>query len=355
MIGQDRGYIENRYLDYWNKTNHDRPLISVYSNRRGATFSSMPTPRNTEDIWFDIDFIIARARHIFNTTFYGGEAFPLIYPNLGPDILGAICGCGLQFGTDTSWAVHNVSDWRSLPKLEFSLDNEWFVKLQKITMALLEDAGDDYIVGVTDLHPGTDGLVSLRGPEKLCIDLFDEPEEIKSRIDEMFAVYKTVLVEQNKLIRTVQKPSTNWMGILHPEKEWYVTSSDFSALISREQFDEFVVPGLCNELDFLPASIYHLDGAGALHHLDRLLSLNKLDGIQWVQGAGAPPAREWIHVYKQIQEAGKLIAAHCEPEDIRPLCESLRPEGVHLTCYAQNETQAAELTELALTVCNKKR
>lgn len=130
---------------------------------------------------------------------------------------------------------------------------------------------------------------------------------------------------------------------------------DFSCFISKENFEDYVIPGLEVELDKLQASIYHLDGPGALRHLDRLLELEKLNGIQWVQGAGAPPAREWIQVYKKIQKAGKCIQAECEPEDIEPLCRELAPEGVHLICYAKTEQEAKDLIALAEKTCKMEK
>jgi len=202
---------------------------------------------------------------------------------------------------------------------------------------------------------GTDGLVSLRGPENLCMDIFDNPEHINPRIKEVNAIHFKVLDEINDIISKKQEGSTNWMSIWHPKKNWYVTSSDFSCFISKENFEEHVIPGLEEELDKLPASIYHLDGPGALHHMDRLLELKKLNGIQWVQGAGAPPAREWIQIYKKIQKAGKCIQAHCEPEDIEPLCKELEPEGVHLVCYAKTEQEAKDLIALAEKTCKAKK
>lgn len=59
-------------------------------------------------------------------------------------------------------------------------------------------------------------------------------------------------------------------------------------MISTQMYEELVVGELLEELDFLDASIYHLDGPDALKHLDRLLAIDKLKGIQWVYGAGQP-------------------------------------------------------------------
>lgn len=77
--------------------------------------------------------------------------------------------------------------------------------------------------------------------------------------------------------------------------------------------------------------MYHLDGpAAARQHLARILQFEKLDGVQWVYGAGQPSARHWLPLLRQIQAAGKRIQVHCEVEDVVPVCEALRPEGVHL-------------------------
>jgi 5-methyltetrahydrofolate--homocysteine methyltransferase len=65
-------------------------------------------------------------------------------------------------------------------------------------------------------------------------------------------------------------------------------SSDFSYLIGPAMFDEFVKPGLADSCRRLPHSFYHLDGPGQLAHLDSLLAIAELDGIQWVPGAGQP-------------------------------------------------------------------
>ena len=56
-------------------------------------------------------------------------------------------------------------------------------------------------------------------------------------------------------------------------------------------------------------SIYHLDGPGQIPHLDILLEIPELDGIQWVPGAGNPGtgSAEWFPMYRRIQEKGKLL------------------------------------------------
>ena len=101
-------------------------------------------------------------------------------------------------------------------------------------------------------------------------------------------------------------------------------------MISPIAYKEFVEAELLAELEWLDASIFHLDGPGALTHLDALLEIPSLNGIQWCYGAGQPTAAYWIPVLKKIQNAGKLIYINAAPVDLDVLLEELKPEGLLL-------------------------
>jgi hypothetical protein len=56
-------------------------------------------------------------------------------------------------------------------------------------------------------------------------------------------------------------------------------------------FERFVLPDLetcCAAIDY---ALYHMDGKGQLVHVDSILLLTDLRGIQWVPGYGKPPAK----------------------------------------------------------------
>lgn len=333
---------QQKHLEYWAGENHDRPLLSVTAPRAGYVRKPVKAPENLADRWMDTEYVIKNSRENFAATFFGGEAFPILWPNLGPDIFGAFLGCDLEFGEDTSWSRHFLEDWDKVEAFKFDPQNKWWKKIKEMTEAIVQDSMGDYIVGITDLHPGMDGLVSLRGPEEICMDLYDNPEPLKKATFELFDVLKTVTDELYEITTRNQKGSTNWMGVWHPGK-WYVTSTDFICMISKEMFSEFVLPELIKELEYLDASIFHLDGPGALKHLDALLELPRLNGIQWVYGAGQPTACHWIPVLKKIQDAGKLIHVQIIPEDLDALLENLKPEGVMYSVGCRSEEDAKEL------------
>lgn len=347
LYKSDWDNARNKFLEFWNKENHDRPIISVTAPRDGYVPKPVKAPEKLADRWMDIEYILGSSRERFAATYFGGEAFPSLNPNLGPDIFGAILGCDLEFGEDTSWAKHFVHDWGKVGEFKLDSQNIWWKKIKEITEAAVEDAKNgDYMVGITDLHPGIDGLVSLRGPENVCLDLIDCPDGIKKANSELFEVYKQVLDELFLMTTRYQQGSTHWMGIWHPGK-WYNVSCDFICMISGQMFSEFVQPELSKELELVDASLYHLDGPGALKHLDALLEMPDLNGIQWVYGAGQPSASHWIPVLKKIQDAGKLIQVTIEPEELDILMQYLKPEGVMYVTSCSSEKDARDLLEKA--------
>ncbi len=344
---------QKRYLEFWNRENHDRPLISITAPKDGHKASRIKKPERLEDIWTDMEYVIKSTREKFASTFFGGESYPELYPNLGPDILGATLGCELEFGEDTSWAHPVIHEWKDAPQLKFDPENKWWKKIRSMTEEAVKDAGGDYLVGITDLHPGADGVVSLRGPERTCLDLFDHPDEVKKAVFDILDVFKEQVSSLYEITSKNQEGSTNWMGIWHPGK-WYVTSCDFICMISTEMFSEFVLPELLQEIEWLDATIFHLDGPGALKHLDALLEIPGLDGIQWVYGAGQPTASHWIPVLKKIQKAGKLIQVYIEPNDLDALLENLEPEGVMYVASVKTEQDAKDILKKAETAYRKK-
>lgn len=346
--------IQQKYIEYWNCENHDRPLISITVPKSGYVPEKVKAPENIRDRWLDTDYIINTFRADIASTFFAGEAYPLLNPNLGPDIFGAMLGCELEFGEDTSWSDHIIHDWNNIKNFAIDTRNKWYQKIIKMTEEIANDAKEDYFVGITDLHPGADGLVALRGPENLCMDLYDHPGEVKKYAMQLFNIFKKITDELYSVTTRNLKGSSNWMGIWHPGK-WYVTSSDFICMISNDMFDEFILPELLAELDYLDASVFHLDGPQALKHLDTLLKIPKLKGIQWVYGAGQPTASHWIPVLKKIQAAGKLIHVNIVPEDLDILLAELSPEGVMYSVRVGSEEEATDILKRTVKSYRKKQ
>src|SRR5262249_43176348 len=71
----------------------------------------------------------------------------------------------------------------------------------------------------------------------------------------------------------------------------------------------------------------HLDGKGQIPHLDFLLSIDRLRGIQWIPGDGQPAPQEWLPLLKRIRDGGKLCQVFVTPEGARTVVKNLGGRG----------------------------
>ena len=339
--------VKQRYAAYWALENHDRPLLDIKAPlARTQDMKPRVTHASQKERWFDEAFIIDAVNRQFENTFFGAESLPIYSPNLGPDVFAAFYGVDLAFAHDTSWSQYHQIDFDVYAGLVLDQANAYYQKMLAMTRAAAADGRGKYLVGVTDLHAGADALVSLLGPEQLCFDAVERPDAVRRAVMELFDGFKTVFEALYQITTQHQQGSVNWTGIWHPGR-WYVTSCDFAALISNDMFHALILDELLAELDFLDASIFHLDGPDALRHLDTLLSIDKLKGIQWVYGAGKPTARHWLDVLQRIQAAGKMIQVHIVPDDLDSLLEHLKPEGVLYVLSASSREEAEALIQKA--------
>jgi len=322
----------------------DRPVVQVYAPKPASEQRPLPVKEHAtlEDRWTDVEYVVERADAEIHNTYYAGEAVPLFFPNLGPELLGNMLGCGIEFGQTTTWSVPLIRTWDE-PWRDLKLDpeNRWLKLLLRMTRLGLEVGRGRWITGLTDFHPGADLLAALRDPQNLCTDLLEYPDHVKELMDVLDPVFYIVYEAQYDLMRQAGQGTTTWLPAYSPGR-YYPTSNDFSCMISTQAFDEFFLDELAREWAWLDHSLYHLDGPGAIRHLDSLLAARDLHGIQWVPGANSGPAGQWINLLKRIQGAGKCIHYAIGAEELDVLMENLRPEGVmfHIQTSCPEEADA---------------
>lgn len=321
--------VEKRYEAFWHQEIIDRAPVCI--TLPAEQIRPVPTKSyaNEKDRWLDIEFRAEQMDAQLRNRQYLADALPIAWPNLGPEIFSAWCGCGYEFGEHTTWSTPCIEDWATdADKAVFNPNHPLFQKTVEFTKLLLDYGLGHYIVGLTDLHPGGDHLAALRDPQNLAIDLMDNPEAVKAKLAQVSDEYYTVYNHFYNILREKDMPITSWTPLIHNGK-YYIPSNDFSCMISNDMFCEFFLQGIIDECRFYDRSIYHLDGPGALRHLDTLLDIKELDAVQWVCGAGNEGYRRWVHVYQKIQSKKKSLQLVGITLDELPLVfETLRPEGV---------------------------
>jgi hypothetical protein len=110
-------------------------------------------------------------------------------------------------------------------------------------------------------------------------------------------------------------------------------------------------------------SIYHLDGPDACRHLPRLLELDRLDCIQWIQGEGNPYPSKWLDTLQRIADAGKLMQFCYFPghagdadvfEEIEILCSAFNPSRLFFWIVTDSIEKADAVVAHARKVSRRK-
>jgi len=307
-----------------------------------------PTPpEDMEAYWTDPAQVIPREERRLAATYWAGEAAPVMYPiSTGlVTIQAAYFGAPVHFlDTRTAWVEPIIEKWEEAPPLEFDPDNAWWRKSVALLRAGAERAPGRYLLGLPDLNGPGEILARLRGTERLGLDVLDNPERIKDAVHKITIAWLRHYEACVGLMHQRIPGSITWMGI------WSLTPAvdlqcDFSCMISPEAFDELFLPDIRWQTELVGRTIYHLDGPGAVRHLDSLLALPELTGVQWIPGAGAPPMLEWTDVCRHVLEAGKLLYITCEADEVEPLLRELPHPGLLLETRCAGRPQADRLLD----------
>ena len=134
-------------------------------------------------------------------------------------------------------------------------------------------------------------------------------------------------------------------------------------MISPQMFNEFCFQDILSCCDYVDYSLYHLDGPDAVKHLPKILSVESLTAVQWIQGAGKPFPSKWLDLLKSIQRAGKSVqvvyrGTHGGEADlfheIEALCNHLDPTKLFIIATVDSINKAQNIVEYAKTVSGKK-
>jgi hypothetical protein len=323
--------VQQRFEAWWRCEIIDRPLASLnIKDDRTVNWPPQKKYATLRDRWFDLEqnVLAVKAGNEAGGTSFTDDNFPMYYPNLGPEACATVFGCELEFGEGTSWSKPNCLNIREVLKLKPNLDTPYWNAYRKATDLSLELGKGKWITGLPDLHTSGDLLASLRDPQNLAMDMMDDPDGVRLACEHVTNFYQLMYDDLYKRIAAAGQPTTTWTNCLH-QGRYYVSNCDFICMISPKQFQEAILPSIVRENEFLERNIFHLDGPGALRHLDALLESGKVDGIQWVYGAGQGSCSDWPQVYKKVQAAGKCVQILARDlNECVAMTQILKPQGV---------------------------
>ncbi len=260
---------------------------------------------------------------------YRDASYPRTWMNFGAGVLIAMIGGEGICGEDTVWFEPGKFTGCDISEISVKLDRDskWFPRVAEFFVAASKQLGGEVHIGQTDLGGALDVLSGLRPGELLMFDMYDHPDEVKRLIWEIHTAWFEAFDYFNSLLPESNHGYSAWAGLLS-KKTHYMLQCDFAYMISPDQFKEFVLPELSVCCKRLPRPFYHLDGKGQLPHLDHLLSIPELSGIQWIPGAGVPDSSHWPEVYRKIAGAGLLMQVFADKVEVieKVLTQTGRPE-----------------------------
>lgn len=343
---------------FWRHELDDGPLlwVAVPGARPGLPAPSLPT--DERNLWTDVDYVLHSTESLLSSTHYAGDALPVFCPWLGPDQFAAWLGADLDLKPrdNTSWAHPFVEDWDQYPEWRIDPANRWWRIYLEMLRRAVEYGRDKWITGYPDLHTGIDALSALRGPENLCIDLMACPDKVKAAMRQMTRLWKEIVDLVGDVVLPGGQGTSNWTMGWSESRFVCVGQNDFSCMISPAMFVEFCLEDTVECAAHVDRTIYHLDGPGALRHLPMLLDIEKIDCVQWIQGAGNPPPSQWLDVLRSIQRAGKTVQLFYGPghgddcdhlREIEVLCSELNASRLFIWMILDSVEQAQAVVQRA--------
>ena len=339
---EDWEMSRRRLVAFWDREIVDRCCVSVIVTDQRYQEAPMGETQEERRKWYmDPAMVYERCRNKFDRTFFGGEGFPCIWPNLGT------VGHAKYFGInsfvympETIWFEPVIHDWEK-DRIGFNEDSPALAEDLAVVSELCRLAGGDMMVSMPDNCGNLDALSLLRG-EELLIDFYEYPDEIERALGEISRAYRHAQAKLFNIIKDNNEGGCThgWMNSWAPGT-FAQLQADISVMLSPKLFEKFVLPELEELTGFLDYSAYHLDGMEQIRHLDMLLSLKKLDIVQWTSVAGQPKASGFLDVLKRIQAAGKCLILYPELDEIELLMRELSSYGLYLIVRTADSREQA--------------
>jgi hypothetical protein len=351
---EDWEKTKERFRAWWQQEIVDRIMIQAYAPRKKVSgekhfseswWCSFSAVKRWAESGFEMEPLLTEMEKRIKGMYFGGDAIPRFFVNLGPGSIAAYLGCRAIFRNDTVWfGPPVINDWSDLETLSFDPDN----KLWRATKELTEYAGKRgegrFLVTLFDILGATDLIPWLRGTEKFCIDLIEQPSKIKELRDLLVGIWIRCFDECYEIITKRQRGSLGSLPAWSPGKTYFL-SCDISSLFSPSMYREFVSPEIQSIARHLDDTIYHLDGVDAVRHLDIILDVPEIKAIQFVPGVGGPGPLECVPMFRKIQDHGKSVFIHAGAREVEELISELSPKGLLISTDCDTEEEARDLVK----------
>jgi hypothetical protein len=342
---------KQHYLDWWGQKGI---VITMWEHLQQGVRPHAeilpPPPRDFSQKWFDPEWRAAELDYYLSRSSFLADIPAVANTQLGPGSLAAILGGVFEGGEDTIWIHPNP---KQANDIVLNGENAAWKLHRDLLKRCKERSQGNYYIGMPDLMEGLDILSALRGTDTVLLDTAMEPELVERQLQQINDIYFKVFDDLYGIIREGDEMAFCYFSLWAPGKMTKL-QSDISIMIGDGDFRRFVLPYIREQCQKIPYTLYHLDGIGAIRHLDALLEIEELRAIQWTPGINEPQGGDpaWYDLYRRILAGGKsVMASWVQIEEIQPLLDAIGADGVHLMINFKKE----EDIEAALKMVEKYR
>ena len=338
---------KKHYIDWWN---HKGIILNMWEHfqegvKPHADIPAPPPYRDLNQRWFDPQWRAEYQDWYVAHSSLMADMLPVANTQLGPGSLAAILGGVFEGGEDTIW-IHPDPNYTD--DIVFNPQHPNYLLHKELLKACKTKAQGHYYVGMPDLMEGLDVLAAIKGTDKVLLDTVMQPEVLEHQMQQINDIYFQVFDELYDIIREGDEMAFCYFSSWAPGKMSKL-QSDISTMISVDDYRRFVQPFIREQCQKIDYTLYHLDGVGAMHHLDALLEIKELNAIQWTPGVGEPQggSPKWYDLYKKILAGGKsIMACWVTLDELRPLLDNIGGDGVHIEMDFHNEREVEQAMEI---------
>lgn len=332
--------VAARWERWWNFS-AERPLLIAAAPTgagiyRGKAFHLIDQP----DRW-----LAAQRLQLENTRFVA-DTLPRIRADIGPVSIAAFLGAPLTLSEEeqTSWQTPVIADWDNPPAFAFDPENSWFRRVLTLLALLADDARGRYVVCTPDLTGAVDTLVNMRGPDQMCLDLFDHRESVKAAGLRVMVAWEQIYTAIMEAVLGRGAGITQWLACWS-DRPFTIPTCDFAALIGQDDFRECCLPSLEKQAECAGRLLFHLDGPASARHAPTLAAADCIAAVQYTPGAGTPSAVAKLDLLRGLQEAGKPVLVITPKAEVAALARALDPRATAI--LVEDRLTPAEADELA--------
>ena len=326
--------VLNRHTAFWEMTEVDRPLVAI---SRGHPFTYddfdwggqsegelLPSMIDVQAFLDQYEIRFSAGDPLEGDAFWVGEPMRVI------PWMEAIMGCRVRFSAASRsvWAEPALESWEDLDHLREYLESPWLKLAVDLTRGLVELSAERFPVVMLLQRGPLDVAVALRGLERLCLDVYDHPEEVERLLGLCSEANLHVAQALGQMIPAHAGGHCNYFGLWAPG--WpYLHQQDAMASFSPRAYAQFVRSSDDELLGAFDHSIRKFHSS-SLQVLDDATGLAAVRGVQITVDPTGPTLDDLIPVFRRVQRRLPLLVNCTSQETANTLANALEPKGLFL-------------------------